>query len=322
MSSASAQAAPGGTAVTLVTQTRVAPAHDEEFARWQQRVNDAISQFPGYQDYTLIPPHPPVQVDWVIAQRFDSAVAARAWLQSEQRLDLLDDIQPLLVGQDDVHIFPDGAGPGLIAPVTAVISMRVQPEQETVFQEWQRRIAAVEARFEGFSGYRLEPPIPGIQDDWVTLIRFDSDAHLDAWLSSEPRQRLLEETARFSPEFHTRKVRTGFDSWFPARAGAAPPTWKQSLIVLLTLYPTVFLFGYFVQTPLLLGRGVPSWLAPFLGNVVSTALLGWLFVGWARRLLDWWLHPAPSAPCWVNWAGAGVIFTAFGASLLVFSRFP
>ena len=146
MSSASAQTAPGAAAVTLVTQTRVAPGHDEEFARWQQRVNDAISQIPGYQDYTLIPPHPPVQVDWVIAQRFDSAAAARAWLQSEQRLDLVDDIQPLLVGQDDIHLFPDGAEPGLIAPVTAVISMRVQPEQEAHFQEWQRRIAAVEQR--------------------------------------------------------------------------------------------------------------------------------------------------------------------------------
>jgi hypothetical protein len=40
------------------------------------------------------------------------------------------------------------------------------------------------------------------------------------------------------------------------------------------------------------------------------------------RLLDWWLHPAPSAPPWVSWAGAGLIVTAYGALLLLFSRFP
>jgi uncharacterized protein len=312
-------------AVTLVTQTRVSPGHDEEFARWQEQVNDAIAHVPGYLDHTVIPPSPPVQVDWVIAQRFASAESARAWLQSEQRLRLLDTIQPLLVGQDDVHLFADGSGPKLAAPVTAIIAMRVRPGQEAAFVEWQRRIAAVEATFEGFSGYRLEPPVPGVQDDWMTMIRFDSDAHLDAWLNSEQRQRLLEEAPRFSGEFHTRKVRTGFDSWFTGGKGAAtepPPPWKQNMVVLLTLYPTVFLFGYFVQTPLLVDRGIPFWLALFLANAVSTGLLGWFFVPWASRALDWWLNPAPAAAPRVNRAGAGLIMALYGLCLLVFSQFP
>src|SRR2546426_11228314 len=116
-------------AVTLVTQTRVSPGHDEEFTRWQEQVNSALAHFPGYLDHTVIPPNPPVQVDWVIVQHFESAETARAWLQSEQRLRLLNTIQPLLVGQDDIHLFADGSGPKLAAPITAVISMRVQPGQ-------------------------------------------------------------------------------------------------------------------------------------------------------------------------------------------------
>jgi uncharacterized protein len=94
----------------------------------------------------------------------------------------------------------------------------------------------------------------------MTMLRFDSDAHLDAWLNSEQRQQLLAETPRFSFESHTRKVHTGFDSWFTSGQRTAvepPPVWKQNMIVLLVLYPTVFLFGFFVQTPLLLGRGMP-----------------------------------------------------------------
>jgi antibiotic biosynthesis monooxygenase (ABM) superfamily enzyme len=310
-------------AVTLVTQTRVSPGRDEEFARWQEQVNDAIARFPGYLGHSVIPPNPPVQIDWVILQRFESAGAARAWLQSDERLRLLDTIQPLLVGQDDVHLVADGAGPKLAAPVTVVISMRVQPGQEAAFLEWQRRIAATEAKFEGFSGYRLDPPVPGVQDDWVTMVRFDSDVHLDAWLNSEQRKRLLDETPRFSAEFHARKVHTGFDSWFTAGEGAAPPPpWKQNMIVLLMLYPTVFLFGFFVHTPLLVGRGMPYWLALFIGNAVSVSLLGWLLVPQASRLLEWWLSPAPSAPRWVSWAGVGLIVLLYAVCLLVFSQFP
>jgi antibiotic biosynthesis monooxygenase (ABM) superfamily enzyme len=183
----------------------------------------------------------------------------------------------------------------------------------------------VEARFEGFSGYRLEPPVPGLQDHWMTMLRFDSDAHLDAWLNSEQRQQLLAETPRFSFESHTRKVHTGFDSWFTSGRGAAadpPPPWKQNMIVLLTLYPTVFLFGFFVQTPLLVGRGMPFWLALFLANAVITGLLGWCFVPWASRALNWWLNPTPAAAPRVNWAGVGLIVALYGLCLLVFSQFP
>jgi quinol monooxygenase YgiN len=98
-------------AVTLITQTRVSPSHDEEFARWQEQVNHALAHFPGYLHHTVLPPHPPAQVDWVVVQRFTSHEAARAWLQSEQRLRLLHTIQPLLVGQDDLHLFADDSEP-------------------------------------------------------------------------------------------------------------------------------------------------------------------------------------------------------------------
>ena len=46
------------------------------------------------------------------------------------------------------------------------------------------------------------------------------------------------------------------------------------MLVLLMLYPVVFLFGLFVQTPLLTGRaGLPFAVALFIGNVVSVLLL-------------------------------------------------
>jgi hypothetical protein len=325
MTIAANSAEPSTDTVTVVIQTRVSPGHDAEFARWQEQVGTALAAFPGYLEQSVVPPNPPTQVDWVIVQRFASAAQARAWLQSPERLRLLSEIQPLLVGQDDVHLFADGDGPKLAAPVTVIISMQVQPGQEAAFLEWQRRIAAVEATFEGFSGYRLEPPVPGVQDDWVSVVRFDSDAHLDAWLNSAQRQQLLEETPKFSKEFHTRKVRTGFDSWFApsvAPGGESPPPWKQNMIVLLVLYPTVFLFGYFVQTPWLVNRGVPFWLSLFIANAVSTALLGWLFTPQVSRWLTWWLSPAPTAPRWVPWAGVGIVVAGYAVCLAAFSQFP
>jgi uncharacterized protein len=312
-------------AVRLVTQTRILPERADEFARWQQHVNEVIAKFPGYLDHTVIPPAPPVQTDWVIVQRFETVEAARAWLQAEQRQHLLEAIEPLLVGQDDIHLFTEDAPRGSSAPVSAVISTRLKPGQQDAFLCWHQRVAVAQAKFEGFEGYKLEPPISGVQDDWVTILRFDSPSHLQAWLNSEQRKQLLQEAAAFSVETHTRNVRNGFETWFPSTDGhqqSPPAGWKMNMLVLLTLYPTVFLFSLWVQTPLLIGKGMPLWLAFFLGNAFSTALLGWVLVPLTGKLFDWWLSPSERSPNRVTWAGAGLVLFLYAVCLLVFSRFP
>ncbi len=79
----------------------------------------------------------------------------------------------MLVGRDDVHLVEDSASGVLPAPVSAVISTRIKPGQERAYREWERKIAAAQARAAGFQGYRFEPPVPGVQEDWLTILRFD-----------------------------------------------------------------------------------------------------------------------------------------------------
>jgi antibiotic biosynthesis monooxygenase (ABM) superfamily enzyme len=309
-------------AVTLVTQTRVREGMAEEFGRWQSEISAAAAEFPGFITQSVLPPNPPLQVDWVIQQRFTNVEAASAWLRSARRSRLLDAAQSMLAGPDDVHLVRDTAGGARPAPVSAVISSRVRPGQEAAFRAWEQRIATAQAQSPGFQGYRFEPPIPGVQDDWLAILRFDTEDNLQSWLGSPERKELLEEAAPFLEEFHARVVRTGFEQWFSAKGDrvAAPAAWKQNMIVLLLLYPVVFLFGAWVQTPLLMGRaGLPFWLALFIGNVVSVLLLNWL-VPWTSRGFGWWLAPPPDAGGSISVAGAMLIMAFYAASLLVFSK--
>ena len=57
-------------AVTLVTQTRVRDGIAEEFGRWQTAISAAAAEFPGFITQSVLPPNPPLQMDWVIQQRF------------------------------------------------------------------------------------------------------------------------------------------------------------------------------------------------------------------------------------------------------------
>jgi antibiotic biosynthesis monooxygenase (ABM) superfamily enzyme len=229
----------------------------------------------------------------------------------------------MLVGPDDVHLVRDNAAGVRPAPVSAVISSRVRPGQEAAFRAWEQRIATAQAKSAGFQGYRFEPPIPGVQDDWLVILRFDTERNLQAWLDSPERKKLLEETAPFLEEFHARVVRTGFEQWFPSAADgtSAPAAWKMNMLVLLLLYPIVFLFGTRVQTPLLIGKaGLPFWLALFIGNVVSVLLLNWL-VPWTSRGFGWWLSPTVGRVRVIDIAGAGIIIGLYAAWLCIFWRF-
>ena len=319
MSEASAA---GGSPVTIVTQTRVQAGKEQEFVRWQDEIATCVAGVPGFMKQTVIRPNPPGQVDWVVLQLFTSSETAVAWLHSEQRTGLLQRAQSLLAGPDDVHIVAD-RGPGALpAPVSAVISTRIKPGQEGAYRQWEQRIAAAQAKSPGFQGYRFEPPIPGVQEDWLAILRFDNERNLQGWLDSPARHKLLKESEAFTEEVHARIVRTGFDQWFPMGGGsvAGPAAWKMNMIVLMLIYPIVFLFSLFVQTPFLMAKlHLPFWFCLFLGNIVSVLVLDRL-VPWASRRLDWWLRPSGVTTGRTTLAGAGLIVALYALSLLVFSQ--
>jgi len=311
----------GGVApVTLMVQTRIREGQEDAFGRWQSRISAAVAAQPGFLEQSVMPPNPPAQPDWVILQRFSSQSDAVAWLRSEGRQALLAEAHGLLAGLDDVHLVPDGAGGALPAPASAVIATKVKPGQEAAFRRWEQRIAAAQARAPGFQGYRFQPPVPGVQEDWLAILRFDSERSLQGWMDSPERQALLAESAALTEEFHARVVRTGFEPWFAGGGRPVPPAWKQNMVVIALLYPVVFLFGIAVQTPILMQYGgLPFWLALFVGNVVSVLLLARL-VPWLGRLLGWWLTPGGRVDWRRDVAGVGLMLGIYATCLLVFSQ--
>ena len=85
------------------------------------------------------------------------------------------------------------------------------------------------------------------------------------------------------------------------------------------LYPVVFLFGHYVQTPLLMGRiGLPFWAALFIGNIAGVVLLNWL-VPWSCRALDWWLNPRPREHGRLDLAGTALLIELYAICLGLFS---
>ena len=170
-------------AVTIVTQTRVRDGGTDAVREISGAISAAVAEQPGFIEQSVLPPDPPTQVDWVILQRFITSDDAVAWLRSERRRSLLVKVQPILAGADDVHLVHDASTGALPSPVAAVITTRVRPGREAEYRAWEQRIAAAQSGYPGFQGYRFEPPIPGVQENYVAILRFESEKALQGgWI--------------------------------------------------------------------------------------------------------------------------------------------
>jgi antibiotic biosynthesis monooxygenase (ABM) superfamily enzyme len=197
--------------------------------------------------------------------------------------------------------------------VTEVILEQVRADMDDAYRQWLEKVQRIQAGFPGYRGVSLQPPIPNVQPRWTTLLRFDTPEHLDAWLRSPARRELLDEAAPWTESLQSHRLVAPFAGWFPRLApSGAPARWKQTMIVLLVLYPIVMLEVRFLN-PFLVG--LPAAVATFIGNAISVALVAWPMVPMALRCLDWWV--LPRSPARRVTAAAGATVVSAGYALLV-----
>ena len=181
---------------------------------------------------------------------------------------------------------------GAAGPVTATVTRRVKPGHEDAYEEFLAGISSAARAFPGYLGIEVFRPAPGASDEYRTVYRFDSSAHLRAWLDSPERAAWLQRAEPHAPGPMRADYLTGLESWFtlPAQPGAAaPPPYKMALVTWVTIFPLITLVV--IASAPLIGR-LP--LVPRLAvtTLVTVSLMSWVVMPRVTRLLHKWLYPA------------------------------
>lgn len=303
---------------TIVIQTRVSLGSEEPFAAWQEHMARIVARAPGYISYELIRPDPPIQRDWVIVERFASRQAASGWLNSPERAEAMKRGEDLLADDQAISVIDELGSPPPPTKSTSVILTAVESGAEQAFRDWNARITAAQSVWPGYVGCALQPPVEGVQDQWVTVVSFDSDEHLDAWLQSDDRAALIEESEAFARDTAMRRVHSGFEGWFDIARPAGvvrPAPWKLNWLILAGLYPIVMLEILFMNNKLL-------WMnlafSNLIGNTLSVAILGWPVLALLTKVMGWWLQPSPTAAKSTDLKGAVILAFAIAALVGLF----
>ena len=299
---------------TVVIAQHVRPGQEAEYLRWQTQINEACRTFPGFEAAEVVPPMPGVQDDCVVVFRFDTFEHLDAWLRSDARRALLARGQALFAGDARQQVVAGRRAVGM------VVSTRVKPGREDEYRDWQSAIDREASKFPGFLGNEMFAPVPGLQEEWVVVVRFATEEQLKAWLESDVRRHLVDRASRLWSDVKIESLGGGFPGWFgPGTAApggqALPPNWKQAMVVLLVLYPTVMVLGL-VLSPWLAGLPVAESL--FIGNVASVGILTWVLMPVVNRSFAFWLTPARSGRWRIETLGVGIMLLGYAIAIAAF----
>jgi antibiotic biosynthesis monooxygenase (ABM) superfamily enzyme len=204
--------------------------------------------------------------------------------------------------------------------VTEVFVTQVSPDKEDAYREWIAKIHQVESKFPGFRGMYVQAPNKNQGRNWITFLQFDTQKNLDRWLSSSERQQVLSEAQPLITVLESHRVITPYAGWFASltEKGEIPSVWKQTMLVLLVLFPIVMLELKYLS---LLTSNLNSSLATFIGNAISVTLIAWPMMPMTIDLLGWWLSPKNEKNSKITILGTCLLVLLYIIEIAVFWNF-
>ncbi len=181
----------------------------------------------------------------------------------------------------------DGVANGV---VTEVVTTYVKPGKDRNTRRGPRKFIKQKPNFLAIEAHICSPPPPStstIGQRWCVLRLPNSST---AGSARTCAKRSSASTKNLSSRGSIIACQAHFPDGFRLTLRLANPlsSWKQSMIVILMLFPIVMLEIRFLS-PLL--RGLRTSPSTFIGNVISVALLTWPFMPLAIAAMKWWLLP-------------------------------
>jgi antibiotic biosynthesis monooxygenase (ABM) superfamily enzyme len=184
--------------------------------------------------------------------------------------------------------------------VTSVISHTVKPGAEAEYEAWLKNLANVGHTFTGNQGANIIRPAKG-SSTYTIILRFDTVEHLQAYLNSDIRNRLVKEVRPLLAQKMGVDIRTGLDFWFtpptsPAFVVSSAPLpqvkpYKQFLVILSAIFPLTIAIHWLLSP---LAEAVPffgqEYIRDLLDAIIVVASLTFVIMPHYTRILAKWLY--------------------------------
>ena len=160
---------------------------------------------------------------------------------------------------------------------TVVITHRVRDDKHADYEAWLTEISPACRAAPGHLDWHIVRPIPGLTATYTIIIRFDTVAHVQAWMQSPERARLIEKAQPLFVSGDEYFISSGLDFWFQPTGSKTrvPVRWKQYLVTWSAIFPLAVAVPH-ALLPILRHLGVPGY--PLLNTLFITGVVVFLMV--------------------------------------------
>ncbi|MCW2843134.1 MAG: Antibiotic biosynthesis monooxygenase [Nocardioides sp.] len=186
------------------------------------------------------------------------------------------------------------------APVTVSITRHLDPGREHEMVSWIQAGIALAERFPGFLGAGWVRP-GADSETWHMLYRFHDTESLSSWESSHERQWWRDSAGGLGVVESRMERRTGIEGWFDdpttrdlrdlRLAPAAPPRYKQAVVIWLAFFPLSLLVAWLFGQ---VAPGLPLVERALASTLLMTPVMTYVVLPRMTRALGWWLQGRPA----------------------------
>jgi hypothetical protein len=176
---------------------------------------------------------------------------------------------------------------------TLVVRHRVKAGHEPQYEAWLRRIIDTASRYAGHMGIDVFRSHSDGLPLFTCVLHFSCKQHLQNWLDSSDRQKLITEVKPLLADGDQIEVSSAREFWFvPASEHQPPPRWKQACVTFLVIMPLSLIVPQLWQP---LFKRI-TWLGSYPVSAVLITLsivllVVYFFMPMMTRWLAGWLNP-------------------------------
>lgn len=175
---------------------------------------------------------------------------------------------------------------------TVIITHRVQGGCHDEYEQWLDEIVPICQSQPGHLNTQIIRPIAGPTATYTVIIRFDEKCHLQRWLESGQRRKLIGKVEPLLAQGAQYVIYSGIDFLFNTETSRprAPVRWKQFLLTWSVIYPLVLGMPSLVM-PVMNAAGLPDnhYLQVLVTTCAIVSLMVYVIMPRYTKLVRNWL---------------------------------
>ena len=172
---------------------------------------------------------------------------------------------------------------------TTIIVHKLKPGRKKSYEVWAKNILSAAQTFKGHrSGTILRnQPLPS--SEYIVILQFDTEIHLQKWFNSEIRRKWLERAKPLIDTPFAVNVLTGIETWFtlPNESNRQlPARYKVAILTSVSVFVLVNFYNWLISLVL---PELPSFINSLIVVVLVVFSLTYVVMPRLTRLFNSWL---------------------------------